>query len=188
MGTKNIPLIKKKCQQAGGIIVFEDEAAFRQDPTIFRSWFRRGLRSFVPTYGQRNTQHVYGAVSIPKADFSYRFTDSCNSSTHQHFLEVLVRRFYPKKIFLVEDNAKYHKSPDMWSWFTAHRKEIEPWFLPPYSPKFNPMESLWGYTRREGTHNHFFQTVDALIGSIKTVFRKIQYHPCLIENYLVPFY
>lgn len=187
MGTKNIPLIKKKCQEAGGIIVFEDEAAFRQDPTIFRSWFRRGFRSYVPTYGQRNTQHVYGAISIPEAHFSYRFTDSCNSSTHQHFLEVLVRKFYPKKIFLVEDNAKYHKSPEMWSWFDAHRKEMEPWFLPPYSPKFNPMESLWGYTRREGTHNNFFPTIDALIGSIKTVFRTIQHHPYLVENYLVPF-
>lgn len=184
MDKENLSSVKKNCQEAGGVIVFEDEAAFRQDPTLFCSWFRRGGGAYVPTYGQRNTQHVYGAVSLPSGQFSYRFVDSCNGSTHQEFMEVLVRKFHPNKIFLVEDNAKYHKSSDMVSWFDAHRKEIEPWFLPPYSPEFNPMESLWGYTRRQGTHNNFFPTVDALIGSIKTVFRSIQYHPHLVQNYL----
>lgn len=187
MGAKDIPGIKKKCQKAGGIIVSEDEAAFRQDPTIFRSWFRRGSGGYVPTYGQRNTQHVYGAISVQDARFSYHFTDTCNASTHREFLEMLIRKFYPQKIFLVEDNAKYHKSPDMWSWFDAHRKEIEPWFLPPYSPEFNPMEPLWGYTRRQGTHNNFFPNVDELIDSIRTVFRSIQHHPHLVQNYLAPF-
>lgn len=187
MGEENISRVKKKCQKAGGVIVFEDEAAFRQDPTLFRSWGRRGCRFYVPTYGQRNTQHIYGAVSAQDVRFSYRFTDICNGSTHQGFLEMLVRKYYPQKIFLVEDNARYHKSPEMWSWFDAHREEIEPWFLPPYSPKFNPMESLWGYTRRQGTHDRFFPTTDALIGSIKTVFRSIQYQPNLVQIYLAPY-
>lgn len=169
------------------MIVFEDEAAFRQDPTIFRSWFRSGVRYYVPTYGQRNTRHVYGAVSISCACFSYHFADVCNTSTHQEFLEMLIRKFYPRRIFLIEDNAKYHKNSDMWLWFDAHRKEIEPWFLPPYSPEFNPMELLWGYTRREGTHNKFFSNVDKLIDSLKMIFRRIQYHPDLIQNYLVPY-
>lgn len=141
----------------------------------------------MPTYGQRNTQHIYGAVTIPYGRFSYHFTNTCNTSTHQDFLEMLIRKFYPQRIFLVEDNAKYHKNPDMWSWFDAHRKEIEPWFLPPYSPELNPMESLWGYTRRHGTHNRFFANVDELISSIKTVFRRIQYQPHLIQNYLAPY-
>lgn len=187
MGKRNISNIKKKCKKAEGIIVFEDEAAFRQDPTLFRSWFRCGCQAHVPTYGQRNTQHVYGAISLHEVRFTYRFTDVCNVSTHQDFLELLVRKFYPQKIFLIEDNAKYHKGTDMRFWFDAHRKEIEPWFLPPYSPEFNPMESLWGYTRRQGTHNNFFPTTDALIGSIKTVFRTIQNHPNLVQNYLMPY-
>lgn len=169
------------------MIVFEDEASFRQDPTIFRSWFRCGCRSYVSTYGQRNTQHVYGAVSIHNIRFIYHFADTFNTSTHRGFLEMIIRKFYPQKIFLVEDNAKYHKTPDMQSWFDAHRKEIEPWFLPPYSPEFNPMESLWGYTRRQGTHNNFFRNIDDLICSIRTVFRRIQYHPNVIQNYLTPY-
>jgi len=187
VGEENISQVKKNCQKVGGIILFEDEAAFRQDPTLFRSWGRRGSRVYVPTYGQRNTQHVYGAISAQGGRFSYRFADSCNAFTHQEFLETLVRKFYPQKIFLVEDNAKYHKCPEMGSWFDAHGEELEPWFLPPYSPKFNPMESLWGYTRRQGTHNHFFPTIDTLIGSIKSVFRSIQYHPDLVQNYLEPY-
>ena len=164
--------------------MFEDEAAFREDPTIYYSWFRRGSRSKVPTFGRRNTQHVYGAISIPYARFSYHRADTCNTSSHQRFLEMLVRKFYPQKIFLIEDNARYHKNYDMLDWYEAHRQEIEPWFLPPYSPELNPMEPVWGYVRREGTHNRFFHNVSELLSSVKTIFRRIQYHPDLVQNCL----
>ena len=29
-------------------------------------------------------------------------------------------------------------------------------FLPPYSPDLNPIEQVWGITRREVTHNTYF--------------------------------
>lgn len=130
---------------------------------------------------------MYGAVDVLSGRFNYHFAETCNTHSHQDFLEMLIRKYYPKKIFVVEDNAKFHKNPDMRSWFDAHRKNIEPWFLPPYSPEFNSMEPLWGYTRREATHNNFFADVSQLVSSIKTVFRRIQYHPEVIQNYLAPF-
>jgi transposase len=184
LGTQDISCAKKKARAANGIILFEDEAAFRQDPTTFRSWYRRGARCWVSTYGRRNTQHIYGAVSVPDGRFSYHFAHTCNASTHQGFLEMLIRKFHHQRIFIVEDNAKYHKNPAMLSWFEAHRHEIEPWFLPPYSPEFNPMEPVWGYTRRQGTHNRFFASSEELLSSIKIVFRHVQHNPDAIRSYL----
>lgn len=184
MGAQDVSGAKKKCREARGIILFEDEAAFRQDPTTYHSWYRRGSRCWVPTYGRRNTQHIYGAVSVPDGQFCYHFAETCNASTHQDFLAMLIRKFHRRRIFLVEDNAKYHKNPAMCSWFEAHQSEIEPWFLPPYSPEFNPMEPVWGYTRRQGTHNRFFPSVAELIGSIKIVFHHIQHHPDDILSYV----
>lgn len=171
--------------------MFEDEASFRQDPTLFRSWFRVGNQPHIPTFGQRNTQHVYGAVSIiPLGRFSYHFVDNgdkCNARTYQKFLIMLIRKLYPQKLFLIQDNASYHKNPEMLSWFEGHRREIEYILLPSYSPELNAAEPLWGYTRRQATHNQFFPRLDDLINSVKATFRKIQYHPELITNYLAPY-
>ena len=191
MGSGNVSSFKKNCVRAGGILLFEDEASFRQDPTLFRSWFRVGSEPQVLTLGQRNTQHVYGAISIiPFGRFSYHFInkgEKFNAGTYQKFLLMLLHKFYPKKIFLIQDNASYHKNPDMLSWFEAHRQKIGHIPLPSHSPELNAAEPLWGYTRRETTHNNFFAHVNDLISGLRHTFRKMQYHPELIGNYIQPY-
>jgi len=88
---------------------------------------------------------------------------------------------------LVIDNARYHKEERATHWYQNNHKYIECWFLPPYSPEFNAMESIWRYTRRQGTHNRFFETEDQLKTAIKNIFQKIQYHPDLIKNYIAAY-
>jgi hypothetical protein len=51
------------------MIVFEDEASFRQTPTLYRTWARRGQQPQIPTRGERHTQKILGAVSVPSGDF-----------------------------------------------------------------------------------------------------------------------
>ena len=45
-----------------------------------------------------------------------------------------------KKIFLIVDNLKAHKSKAVNAWAEAHKDRIELFFLPPYSPDLNPDE------------------------------------------------
>jgi transposase len=167
--------------------MFQDEASFRQDPTLYRTWARIGQQPQIFTYGKRNTQHVFGSIAVYSLHFLYKFAEVCNAIAHLKFLEYMVQKFYPNKIFLVIDNARYHKEEQVKSWCKDNNRYIECWFLPPYSPEFNPMESIWGYTRRQGTHNRFFSNTDELIYSIKAVFRRIKHHPLLVQNYLLPY-
>jgi transposase len=167
--------------------VFQDEASFRQDPTLYRTWARRGHQPQIYTYGQRNTQHVFGAIGIQNGRFSYRFAQGCNAVTFQRFLEQILERFYPPKVYLIMDNARYHKDAEIKEWFHQNTDYIERWYLPPYSPEMNAVEPLWGYTRRHATHNKFFTTIDDLIDSVKTIFRSIQNNPKLIKGYLASY-
>lgn len=154
---------------------------------MYRTWARIGHQPQIATYGKRNTQHIFGAIAINVFSFLYKFAEVCNAITHLKFLEHIVRRFYPQKIFLVMDNARYHKDEQVKLWCKDNYRYIEYWFLPPYSPEFNAIESIWGYTRRQGTHNRFFNNTDELKYSIKTVFKKIIRYPSLIENYILPY-
>ncbi len=167
--------------------MFQDEAAFRQDPTLYRTWARVGHQPQIFTYGKRNTQHIFGAIAVYTLHFLYKFAEVCNAVTHLKFLEYMVKKFYPNKIFLVIDNARYHKDEQVRLWCKDNKRYIECWFLPPYSPEFNPMESIWKYTRKQGTHNRFFSNTDELRNSIISVFRYINRYPLSIENYILSY-
>ena len=70
------------------MIVYEDEASFRQTPTLYRTWARRGQQPQIPTRGERHTQKILGAVSVPAGDFVWRHqTEYFNAQTYLSFLD-----------------------------------------------------------------------------------------------------
>ena len=60
--------------------------------------------------------------------------------------------------------------------------------LPKYSPELNAQERLWHYTRREATHNRFFEKPADLCGSLFRTFDAVQKHPEKIQGLLAPFF
>ena len=47
-----------------------------------------------------------------------------------------------RKVFLILDNLKVHKAPEVLEWLDKHREKIEVFYLPSYSPEWNPDELL----------------------------------------------
>ena len=100
---------KKNARREGALIVYEDEASFRQTPTLYRTWARRGQQPQIPTRGERNTQKILGAVSVPAGDFVWRHqTEYCNAQTYLSFLdEDVLPHYYRRRhrVYLIQDNA-----------------------------------------------------------------------------------
>lgn len=192
MDTLHLSQPEKKTEEENGIIVYEDEASFRQTPTLYRTWARIGSQPQIPTRGERNTQKIFGAVSLYDGRFVYRHqTEYFNAATYIDFLEAhLLPAFYRRgrRVFLIHDNASYHKKPEVHAWFRKHRKKLEVFWLPPYSPEFNAVERIWRYTRMKATHNRYFDTPDELCACLFNTFEDIQRHPENIMGYLEPFF
>ena len=136
MGTLHVSESKKNAQSEGAVIVFEDEASFRQMPTLHATWAKRGSQPQIPTRGERHTQKVFGAVRLDNASFVYLHQqDYFQWETYLAFLEqVVVPAFYRRhhRIYLVQDNASYHKQQETYDWFAANRRYIEVFQLQPY--------------------------------------------------------
>jgi len=60
------------------------------------------------------------------------------------------------RIYLIQDNASYHKKQQTYEWFKANRRYVEVFQPPPYWPELNATERIWNYTRKHVTHNRFF--------------------------------
>jgi transposase len=160
------------------VIVYEDEASFRQTPTLYCTWARRGQQPQIPTRGERHTQKILGAVSVPVGDFVWRHqTEYFNARTYLSFVDQdVLPHFYRRRhrVYLIQDNATYHKKPEILEFFAKHRRHIEVFPLPPASPDFNATERLWHYTRKASTHNRYFDAPEALCQSLFTTFTDMQ--------------
>jgi len=178
---------EKKTVAEGAALIFEDEATFRQDSTLYQTWARLGCQPQVPVTGQRKSVKMFGAVDLYTARFHYHRADVLNAETYLDYLEQLARRYYPQRTHLIQDNASYHKDHTVWAWFKANRGWLEVHQLPPYSPALNATERLWHHTRVTGTHNRYFTSEGELWDTLQRVFRSMQRNPAQIRGYLHPF-
>lgn len=168
--------------------MFEDEASFWLDGTFHQTWSRVGVQPRVDTYGQRKTAHVFGALSLDRADFHYAFAPVFNGHTFHQFLLQLVAMYAPQKIFLVIDNGPCHWLDDAGKqWLTENAHAIELHRLPPYSPEFNPVEGVWKATRKRATHNRFYHTTDERDQALTQTFMAFQQQPALISAHVARF-
>jgi hypothetical protein len=168
--------------------VFEDEASFWQDGSLHRTWSRVGNQPRVNTFGLRKTAHLFGAVSLDEARFSYWFAPVFNGGTFFEFLRRLVRHHAPRKVFLIIDNGPCHNlDPVGKEWLRANAHLIELHRLPGYSPEFMPMEGIWKTTRKMTTHNAFFATTDQRDIALRRTFTRFQKRPSLINAHVQRF-
>ncbi len=168
-------------------MIFEDEVSFRQDPTMYQTWAKLGCQPLIPTTGQRKCLKYFGSIEIYSGRFIYKCAEVFNAYTYLSYLEKLIRSYYPRKIYYIQDNASYHKDSRVWDWFSYNRKNIEVYNLPPYSPELNAIERLWHYIRINTTHNRYFKTIDELKSSLMSTFRSMQRKPAHIYGYIRPF-
>jgi DDE superfamily endonuclease len=117
MGALHVPESKKNAKSEGAVIVFEDEASFRQTPTLHATWAKRGSQPQIPTRGERHTQKIFGAVRLDNAGFIYLHQeDYFQWETYLAFLEqVVVPAFYRRhhRIYLIQDNASFPSEPSL---------------------------------------------------------------------------
>ncbi len=178
---------KKNAKAQGAALIHADEASFRQDSTLYRTWSQLGSQPEVPVTGQRKSIKVFGCVEVYSARFLYRRDKVFNAVTYLDFLEQVARRYYPRRVIWIQDNASYHKDRDVWAWFAANRSWWTVVNLPAYSPELNATERLWHHTRVTGTHNRYFVTQKELNDTLTFVFRSMQRRPEQIRGYFQPY-
>jgi transposase len=142
----------------------------------------------VDTYGQRKTAHLYGAIALHDARFTYQFAPRFNGHTFHLFLKLLVRRYRGRKLFIVLDNGPWHWLDQTGrEWLARNKHRVELHRLPPYSPEFNPIEGVWKTTRRRTTHNRFYPTVEARDAALTATFADFRRNPRLVAGHVARF-
>jgi transposase len=128
----------------------------RDYQAIMMSWFPKGEQRTIPTYGKHVGAKLVGILDYATGKVYAEEHEKYDAKTFLSFLKkVLV--LYPKgKIIMVLDNAKIHHAI-LLNDFLAANTRLTLMFLPPYSPKLNLIEGLWGWLKDSVVNNVFFK-------------------------------
>jgi transposase len=136
------PRIRARARKEGALVLFGDEMGVRAGQTAGKTYSPRGERAVVKLTGKRFSANVISAVGADGTLVFDIFQGTCDELRIMDFLDKLLAHFPERhKIFLILDNAKFHKTPAVQLWLEEHPR-IELFFLPPYAPELNPDELL----------------------------------------------
>ncbi|EQD35131.1 Transposase-like protein, partial [mine drainage metagenome] len=121
-----------------------------KDPTVLQHPTRKGIS-------------VFGAVNIRTGEFAGMMSNVFNAITFQRFLIVLMKRRKGKKMQIILDNASYHHAKLLKQWLEEQKDFMFLDFLPPYSPKLNPIERVWKFLKKLRLHNQYFPDLKGVI-------------------------
>jgi len=136
---KEYPAIKRKAKKQKAVIYFEDEVGMRSDHQAGKSYAPKGETPVIKRTGQRFSLNMVSAISN-KGHVEFMILDGTfNAGVFIDFLTRLIKH-KQHKIFLVVDGHSAHKTKLVKAWLEEHKKRIELFFLPPYSPELNAQE------------------------------------------------
>jgi transposase len=150
---ETIPKIRETLENTGGILYCEDEASVCLTPLLGKTWAERGKPRKVPVTGARASIAAMSALS-PKGRLVFRLhTKRIMSVEVIDFLKQLLRHHPSRHVIVVMDQAKPHTSK-MTKAFIESKKRLHVFYLPPYSPDWNPDEKVWNHLKNHELKAH----------------------------------
>lgn len=156
-------------------IWYQDEVHFYRSSTIYRMWAKCGEQPLVKS---APTQEKVAFSGFINPATGVLFTYECEKFNFETTMES-IRLFQnehksEKKILIILDNASWHKKAVRLMREDKSFSNIDFLFLPPYSPELNPIERVWRITRKEKTHNRFFERIDVLKNTLTSYFKRFK--------------
>jgi transposase len=153
----------------GEAAVWEDETDIDLNPRIGRDWMPPGVRRTVLTPG-KNIKHQFAAAMDSKTGrVTWADGPRKNSGLFIALLKRLLTRYAgTRKVHVILDNFRIHKSRQVWAWMREFGGRIRLHFLPPYSPDDNRIESaVWTPMHKAVTYNHTEGRITDLVANVK---------------------
>jgi transposase len=98
----------------------------------------------------------------------WKKTDRGNGGSFISFLRQLLQNNPEKKIAVILDNASQHTC-NQTKRFLSKFSRIKLYFLPPYSPEYNPIERFWGWLKKHVYGSRSYDTIDEVISRVRQV-------------------
>jgi transposase len=149
----------------------EDEVHFQRHSSLTRMWAPKGQQPRVLSPSVRHKVGFFGALNLKTGCLLTQEAPTFNSETFGDLIRYLLESTHGK-IYLILDNAKWHRAKVLKGFFESNQDRLVRIFLPSYSHELNPVERVWRITRRQVTHNRYFSSIQDLRAALVSQFSK----------------
>jgi transposase len=120
--------------------------------------------------GKYHSTTILGAVRRDGTVAAMVYEGGTDVPVMEAFTEAELRRIVRPGDIVVMDNLSAHKDPEVIA--AIERLGASVWYLPPYSPDFNPIEQMWSKIK-EILRSIKARTADALLDAIGVALRAV---------------
>lgn len=179
---RQYPAIAAKARRERAEIHWGDESGLRSDHAVGRTYGLKGQTPVVPVTGQRFGCNMISTLTNRGRLAFMVFKGSFNTKVFLIFLRRLIRQS-PRKVFLIVDRHRVHRSRAVACWLAQHADRITLFLLPSYSPHLNPDELLNQDVKSNGLGRQRATTAPELVSNLRSFLRRRQRQPQVVRNY-----
>lgn len=136
---EEFPGITERAVKEDAEIFFGDETNVQNTANYMRGYAPKGKTPVINKEAKKLKINMLSAVTKRGKLRFVLYKDNMNAGKLIDFMRRLIRES-GKKVFLILDNLKVHHSKKVTQWLEKHKEQIELFYLPPYSPEYNPDE------------------------------------------------
>ena len=147
-------------------------------------WAKKGSKPLFPSQTGKGKVKIFGALNNKKGRV---ITYGSKKIDRHSFIKFLVKILhYHKKVYLIVDNASWHKAKDVKKFLRENRHRLRIEHFPPYSPEYNPSEQCWKSVKRDLLTLKLFLSAESMEEQIKDYFKKKDFSGLKLERFLSP--
>ena len=138
------PKIKKQAKADQADIWWADETACVSLPSYIRGYAPKGSHyKPVLTHPARKFKiNMISAITNTGKTMFALYEESINVDRFLDFLQRVIDSSNNRKIYMIVDNLRVHHARLVKQWLEENKEKIVLFYLPPYSPEYNPDEYL----------------------------------------------
>lgn len=176
-----VPKIRNCVEKYRAILYFQDESNVSLTAFLGKTWAPRGQTPKARVTGKRGGVAAMSAISKP-GHLLFRLLDKRIASEEViEFLAQMLRHHPRRHLVVVMDQAKPHTSHRTKAYIESQRR-LHAFYLPSYSPDWNPDEKVWNHLKHHELKSHQAKTKDELKQLTRRKLQSMAKRPELLQG------
>jgi transposase len=176
-----IPRIRRTVRECRAILYFQDEANVSLTAFLGKTWSVRGQTPKVRVTGKRAGVAAMSAISRRGHLLFRLYEKRITSAEVIAFLHQMLQHHRKRHLVVVMDQAPPHVSK-VTQQYIASQRRLHVFYLPRYSPDWNPDEKVWNHLKHQELKAHKAKTKAELKALTREKLRSMSRDPQLIRG------
>lgn len=176
-----VPVIRRAVREFRAILYFQDEANVSLTAFLGKTWAPRGQTPKARVSGQRGGVSALSALSGTGRLIFALHEKRIASDEVMHFLGQMLRHHPERHLVVVMDQAPPHTSKKTRQ-YIATQDRLHVYYLPKYSPDWNPDEKVWNHLKHHELKSHQAKTKAELKTLTTQKLNSMAQNPALLQG------